>query len=53
MFTYNRRSDIRKGGAEEEIGERITLRVIPLNELLTATQDAKTFCAFALYNSLK
>ncbi|KAJ8102044.1 hypothetical protein POJ06DRAFT_266657 [Lipomyces tetrasporus] len=41
------------GGAEEEIGERITLRVTPLNELLTATQDAKTFCAFTLYNSLK
>lgn len=34
-------------------GERITLRAIPLSELITATRDAKTFIALALYNAYK
>ncbi|KAK9388079.1 hypothetical protein V1515DRAFT_599542 [Lipomyces mesembrius] len=41
------------GGAEKEIGERITLRIVPLHELLTATQDVKAICALALYSSLQ
>ncbi|KAK9240778.1 hypothetical protein V1525DRAFT_138732 [Lipomyces kononenkoae] len=40
----------RFGGAEKEIGERITLKIVPLNQLLTATQDAKAIIALALYN---
>ncbi|KAK9367433.1 hypothetical protein V1509DRAFT_626633 [Lipomyces kononenkoae] len=50
-----RESDIKDlqgkfGGAPKEIGERITLRIVPLNQLLTATQDAKAIIASALYN---
>ncbi|KAK9489879.1 hypothetical protein V1508DRAFT_406776 [Lipomyces doorenjongii] len=41
------------GSAEKEIGERITLRILPLHDLLTATQDIKSICALALYRSLQ
>ncbi|KAK9451699.1 uncharacterized protein V1518DRAFT_409284 [Limtongia smithiae] len=41
------------GGAEEETGERITVRILPFSELLTATQDSKTLCALALYAGAK
>ncbi|KAK9465852.1 hypothetical protein V1512DRAFT_240707 [Lipomyces arxii] len=41
------------GGASDE-AERITLQVVPFNDLIsTATPDAKTLCAVALYHNLK
>ncbi|KAK7207206.1 hypothetical protein BZA70DRAFT_252882 [Myxozyma melibiosi] len=41
----------RAGGAEDE-REKITLKVVPLSDLITATLDAKAIIAAALYNNL-
>ncbi|KAK9477757.1 hypothetical protein V1514DRAFT_332925 [Lipomyces japonicus] len=62
QFFYCRKkmaqSDIRKlegrfGGAKNEVGEKITLRVVPFKNLFTSTQDAKALIALALYSNLK
>lgn len=40
-------------GGDESEREKITLRLVPLRDLLTATQDIKAMCAAALYNNLE
>ncbi|KAK9456300.1 hypothetical protein V1511DRAFT_510110 [Dipodascopsis uninucleata] len=41
------------GGAADELQERITLRIVPLKDLMKATQDAKTICAYSIYRDLR